>query len=92
MFPAEPSAPPASTAPSRLAEEAFALKRKRQHIERYEKSVEDSEIDESQHTKMVDVETEHRANPYLHSLGIGGGEADGTAVMEGGQATVVCPI
>jgi hypothetical protein len=31
-------------------------------------------------------------SPYLHSLGIGGGEADGTAVMEGGQATVVYPI
>jgi hypothetical protein len=31
-------------------------------------------------------------NPYFDSLGIGGGEADGTAVMEGGQATVVCPI
>ena len=30
--------------------------------------------------------------PYLHSLGIGGGEVDGTAVMEGGQATVVCLI
>ena len=30
--------------------------------------------------------------PYLDSLGIGGGEVDGTAVMEGGQATVVCPI
>ena len=31
-------------------------------------------------------------NPHLDSLGIGGGEVDGTAVMEGGQATVVCPI
>jgi hypothetical protein len=31
-------------------------------------------------------------NPYLDSLGIGGGEVDGTAVMEGGQATVVCSI
>jgi hypothetical protein len=30
--------------------------------------------------------------PCLHSLGIGGGEVDGTAVMEGGQATVVCLI
>ena len=41
--------------------------------------------------RLVHVETEHRANPYLHSLGISGGEADGTAVMEGGQATVVLP-
>ena len=31
-------------------------------------------------------------NSYLDSLGIGGGEVDGTAVMEGGQATVVCLI
>jgi hypothetical protein len=31
-------------------------------------------------------------NRYLDSLGIGGGEVDGTAVIEGGQATVVCPI
>jgi hypothetical protein len=42
--------------------------------------------------RLVDVETEHRANPYLHSLGIGGGEADGTAVMEDGRATMVYPI
>src|ERR1700756_3797397 len=31
-------------------------------------------------------------NPYLDSLGIGGGKVDGTAVMKGGQATAVCPI
>ena len=30
--------------------------------------------------------------PYLDSLGIGGGEVDGAAVMEGGHATMVCPI
>jgi hypothetical protein len=28
-------------------------------------------------------------NPYLDSLGISGGEVDGTVVMEGGQTTVV---
>src|SRR2546421_2261387 len=33
-----------------------------------------------------------RQKPYLDSLGIGGGEVDGTVVMEGGQATVGCPI
>lgn len=52
LFPAEPSAPPASTAPSRLDEEAVGPKRKRQHTERYEKSVEDGEIDESQYAKI----------------------------------------
>ena len=31
----------------------------------------------------------NRPQPYLDSLGIGGGEVDGTAVMESGQATVV---
>jgi hypothetical protein len=41
---------------------------------------------------LVDVEIEYKAKPYLDSLGISGGEVDGTAVMEGGQATVVCPI
>jgi hypothetical protein len=41
---------------------------------------------------LVDVEIEYRAKPCLHSLGIGGEEVDGTAVMEGGQATVVYPI
>src|SRR5579859_4397381 len=30
-----------------------------------------------------------RQKPYLDSLGIGGGEVDGAAVMEGGHATVV---
>jgi hypothetical protein len=30
--------------------------------------------------------------PYLDGLGTSGGEVDGTAVIEGGQATVVCPI
>jgi hypothetical protein len=50
LFP--PSAPPASTAPSRLAEEAVGPKRKRQHTERYEESVEDGELDESQHGKI----------------------------------------
>jgi hypothetical protein len=33
-----------------------------------------------------------RQNSYLNSLGINGGEVDGTAVMEGGKAAVVCPI
>jgi hypothetical protein len=31
-------------------------------------------------------------NPYLGSLDIGGGKVDGTAVTEGGQATVACSI
>jgi hypothetical protein len=52
LFPAEPSAPPASTAPSRLADEAIGPKRKRQHTERYVKAVEDGELDESQHAKI----------------------------------------
>jgi hypothetical protein len=47
LFPAKSSAPPASTAPSRLAEEAVGPKRKRQHTERYKKSVENGELDES---------------------------------------------
>jgi hypothetical protein len=41
---------------------------------------------------LVDVEIEYRVIPYLDSLGIGGGEVDGTAVMEGEQATVAYPI
>ena len=40
----------------------------------------------------IDKHPESRANPCLDSLGIGGGEVDGTAAMEGGQATVVCLI
>ena len=52
QFSAEPFAPPASTAPSRLTEEVFGPKRKRQHTERYNKSVEDGELDESQHAKI----------------------------------------
>ena len=52
LFPAEPSTPPASTAPSRLADEAIRPKRKRQHTERYVKAVEDGELDESQHAKI----------------------------------------
>jgi hypothetical protein len=52
LFPAELSAPPASTAPSRLAGEAVGPKRKRQHTERYVKAVEDGELDESQHAKI----------------------------------------
>ena len=52
LFRAEPSAPPASTAPSRLAEEAVGPKRKRQHTEKYMESVEDGELDESQHAKI----------------------------------------
>jgi hypothetical protein len=52
LFPAEPSAPPASTAPLRLAEEAVGPKRKRKHTEKYDKSVEDGELDESQYAKI----------------------------------------
>jgi hypothetical protein len=52
LFPAEPSAPPASTAPSRLADEAVGPKQKRQHTERYVKAVEGGELDESQHAKI----------------------------------------
>ena len=46
-FPAEPSAPLASIALSRLADEAVGLKRKRQYTKRYVKAVEDGELDES---------------------------------------------
>lgn len=50
--PAELSAPPASTASLRLAEEVVDLKRKRQHIEKYKISIGDGELDEPQHTKI----------------------------------------
>ena len=40
---------------------------------------------------LVDVKIEYRTKPYLNNLGNDGGEVDGTAVMEGGQATVGIP-
>jgi hypothetical protein len=42
--------------------------------------------------RMEDKNESIGQNPIPGSLGIGGGEVDGTAVMEGGQATVVYPI
>jgi hypothetical protein len=42
-------APPASTAPPRLAESEGRLKRKRAHTHRYEEGVASGDIDESQH-------------------------------------------
>jgi hypothetical protein len=47
--PAEPSAAPAFTAPLRLAEEVVDPKRKRQHIEKDKRFMEDGELEESQH-------------------------------------------
>ena len=53
LFPEEPSAPPASTAPPRLATEEGRGKRKRTHTNTYKQSVEDGELDESQHGKAA---------------------------------------
>jgi hypothetical protein len=50
-FPEEPSAPPASTAPPRLAIEEGRGKRKRAHTRKYQQAVEDRDLDESQHGK-----------------------------------------
>jgi hypothetical protein len=52
QVPLEPSAPPVSTAPSRLTEEAVGPKRKREHSKKYERSIENGKLDESQHAKI----------------------------------------
>jgi hypothetical protein len=57
LFPAEeelvedPSAPPASIAPPKLAGDGEGLKRKRPHTAKYAKSVAQGDIKESQHGK-----------------------------------------
>jgi hypothetical protein len=51
LFPAEPIAPPASTAPSRLEEQGRG-KRKREHTKKYQDAMEDGLLDESQHGKQ----------------------------------------
>jgi hypothetical protein len=48
LFPEEPSAPPASTAPPRLATEEGRGKRKRAHTRKYQQAVEDGDLDQSQ--------------------------------------------
>ena len=69
----------------RLAEEVIDPKRKREYIEKCRRFIEDDELDKSQHTKIS------RTKSCLKNLGFGGSEVDGTAVMEGGQATVGIP-
>jgi len=44
---AEPSAPPGSIAFLRLVEKIVDRKRKRQHIEKYKRSIEDGELDKA---------------------------------------------
>ena len=51
LFSEEPIAPPASTAPPKLATEEDRGKRKRTHNMVYKESVEDGELDKSQHGK-----------------------------------------
>lgn len=50
LFPEEPSAPPASTAPPALGVEG-RVKRKRTHTIAYKQAIEDGELDESQQGK-----------------------------------------
>jgi hypothetical protein len=52
LFPEEPSAPPASTAPPRLATEEGRGKRKRAHTGKYQQAVGDGDLDQSQQGKQ----------------------------------------